>query len=441
MHRHGILLLAACGAFAVTATASPLRDQLALAEKDADRHAQIELIRRILDTEPTDAALRGQLVSLWLNVGDFDMAEAAVRDWPDAPERIALSVQAEALYKRDEEPVEAIALLEKFHAAHPDDIAITRQLAGYLADQREHARLVALLDQAPGVAADAGLVLARAKARRASGDFPRALDDFATADRLDEETARPARASFDRLRAGLPEIDALNKTLERTPDDAAALTLRACWLHWIDADPAAVRRDATQALELAPASTAAAIVAARASYSYGTARDKLSVDLSKPPPSPEALANLLALDAAVSAQPSAASRLAARARTLNAIGQFLLALKDADAALDLDPAESAARLQRLIALVRLDRQSEAAAEVLAMEKLRTPPAVRATGYEFLANADLQTYRLDSALEFANRALKAKLSADRYKLRATILQRLGRMSEANADLVRAKEAKP
>ena len=91
-----------------------LRDQLALAEKNEDTHAQIELIRRLLDQEPGDSELREQLTDLWLSVEDYDMAEATVREWRDAPEVVRVSVLAAVLF--DAAPLWA-AVMRSLYAA------------------------------------------------------------------------------------------------------------------------------------------------------------------------------------------------------------------------------------------------------------------------------------------------------------------------------------
>ncbi|MGA7391812.1 MAG: hypothetical protein WBW78_04085, partial [Terrimicrobiaceae bacterium] len=186
-----------------------LRDQLALAEKNEDTHAQIELIRRLLDQEPGDSELREQLADLWLTVEDYDMAESTVREWRDAPEVVRASVLAAVLFERDRKKDEAAALLEAYLAVTPHDFEISRQLAGYLSDMGEEERVVDLLNKTPGVQSDAHLLVCRALAHRALQDFPRALKDFAAADKLnpEEEAVVNNRASFDRLRAALAGID------------------------------------------------------------------------------------------------------------------------------------------------------------------------------------------------------------------------------------------
>ena len=76
-----------------TAAGLSLREQLALAEKDEDTYAQIELIRRILEQEPRDTALRARLADLWLSIDDLEMAESIVRDWQQAPAALRAKVK------------------------------------------------------------------------------------------------------------------------------------------------------------------------------------------------------------------------------------------------------------------------------------------------------------------------------------------------------------
>ena len=83
------------------AVALSLPEQLALAEKDEDTHAQIEVIRRILDEKPDDDELRERLADLWLSVEDYDMAESTVRDWANPPESVRVPVLAAVLFVRD----------------------------------------------------------------------------------------------------------------------------------------------------------------------------------------------------------------------------------------------------------------------------------------------------------------------------------------------------
>ncbi len=437
MRMFATIFLLAMVVFFDRAPAATLRGQLAQAEKDEEVYSQIELIRRILDQEPGDAELQEQLVVLWTEVSDYDMAEAALKAWKDAPKAVVAAVTAEVLFQRDKKPAEAIALLEEFRKGDPDDIRITTQLAGFFREVGEPQKLVALLASAPGADEDADLIMMRAEARRTTADYPGALEDFGLAAKVDEETANRFRPAYERLQAALPKIAEASKTLSRSPGDLTALVTRAYW-HAVISEDKAAAADAAAAHKASPGSAAAAILLAR-SFPSARAYGELAVDKGKPLPSPQSLATLLQCDVALARNPRDAAALTARCFELNdSPQQYRLALADAAAILALQPANPEARVERIYALIRLNRVPEAAAEVLVLAKNNPPGDKLARAYGYLAEAALKDYQLDNALEYATRGLKAKPGAGLYKTRAAILQRLGRTSEANADLAEAKK---
>lgn len=421
--------------------ASPLRDQLALAESAEDRFAQIELIRRLLDEEADDA-LWERLVTLWLAVPDYDMAAAAVGDWKSAPESFRTRVEAEVLFHRDGARDKAVAVLSAFHAAHPDDLEITRQLARFHGAMGNGRAVVALLAEAPGVSGDAPLLLQRAAARKVLGDYDAALADFALAVKVDPQAARAEQPAYDRLKNALPHIRAATAALEKNPSDFAALVRRGFWLQSAGAPAAAVRRDAEAAHQLAPSAATALLLLARSTSDTPRALREWSVDLGKPDPSPDQFERLLRLDETLQRKPSDAAALTLRSYELNDTpAQYRLAVRDAEAALAADPARADARLEKIFALVKLDRAADAAAEVRVLEQGKPAPDKLSRAYIYLADADLRAYQLDSALEYATKALKVRPSADAYKFRAAIFQRLGRTTEAAEDLAAAAKPSP
>ena len=415
---------------------STLREQLALAETDEDTHARIELMRRILAKEPDDA-LSKQLVNLWLSVSDYNRAEAALKDWKNAPAGFQASVTAEVLYHRDEKPDAAIALLAGYHAKDEADLEITRQLARYYGATREPQKLVALLAGAPGVSGDTPLLLARAKAKRSLADFAGALSDFALAQKADPKEAESFQPSYERLQAALPKIQIATDRLTKNPQDYEALVARAYWYLAIEALDLG-RVDAAAAYKLAPQSVAATIFYARSAFAPAKALEEFSVDLGKSDPLPENLAKLVKSDSLLAVNPRNAAALMARSFELGEASQYRLALKDADAALEISPANADAHLGKIFSLVNLGRADEAAAAVLVMEKTKPSAAARARAYGYLANAEFSASRFPAALAYATKALKAQPSAVLYKARAAILQRLDRAEEANEDLAKAKK---
>ena len=422
-----------------------LREQLALAGKDEDTYAQIELIRRILDQEPGDGGLREQLADLWLSVEDYDMAETTLREWKDAPEAVRASVLAAVLFERDQKKDEAVALLEECLAQDPDDLEITRQLAGYLGDMGEAGKVIDLLSQTPEVRSDADLLVSRALARRTLQDFSGALKDFSAAEKLnsEDEAVVNSRASFDRLRDALTGIDAASAILAGRPDEPAARVSRAFWYLSTGFASGRALEDAEAALSLNPKSVAAQVLFAEAANQAGRlsareALEKLEVDVSKPVPSRKTLDDIYQLDVQLSKNPENLSAHLARSRQLREAQQYRLAMRDAKAALAVDSGSALARAQVISALVSLGRVDEAGAELRDLEAAKAQPEVLAWALNELAEGTARASQFDLALEYSNRAIKAKPEARYYRQRAAILQRLDRYADAQDDLSRAEQ---
>ena len=428
-----------------TAAALSVREQLALAKEDEDTYAQIELIRRILEKEPRDAALRGRLAELWLSIDDLEMSESIVREWQEAPAALRAKVLATVLFGREGKKTEAVALLERYLAEHPEDLEVTRQLAGYLDKMGEQKKAVDLLSKAPGVETDARLLVARALARRSLQDFAGALKDFEAADRIDpeEESVINNRASFDRLRTAVAGIRAASNILAEQPGDSAALISRAYWYLSTAAANGAAFNDAEAAQNVDPSSVAALILFAEASNRAGRlspkdALEKLEVDVSKPIPTLAVLDNLWRQDRQISKDPKNVSALLRRSIELRENAQQgLLALRDARSALSLDPNSAAARGAKMSALAKIGKIEEAIAELRIVESAKPPPEVLAESLSSLAEAAMDASQLELALAFSDKAIAAKPQARFYRQRAAILQRLERYADSQEDLARAQ----
>jgi tetratricopeptide (TPR) repeat protein len=440
------LVIALFMALGHTAAGLSLREQLALAEEDEDTYAQIELIRRILEKEPRDAALRGRLAELWLSIDDLEMSESIVREWQQAPAALRAKVLATVLFVREGKKTEAVALLERYLAEHPEDLEMTRQLAGYLDKMGEQKKAIDLLSKARGVETDARLLVARALARRSLQDFAGALRDFEAADRIDPENESVInnRPSFDRLRTAVAGIRAASNVLAEQPGDSAALISRAYWYLSTDAANAAAFNDAEAAQNVDPGSVAALILFAEASNRIGRlsprdAREKLEVDVSKPIPTLAVLDNLWRQDRQISKNPKDVSALLRRSIELRENAQQgLLALRDARSALSLDPNSAAARGAKMSALAKVGKIEEAIAELRIVESAKPPPEVLAESLSSLAEAAMGASQLELALAFSDRAIATKPQARFYRQRAAILQRLERYADSQEDLARAQQ---
>lgn len=441
-----LAFLALCLIGAMAAQAAELRDQLKLAEKKGDLYAQIEITRRLLAQEPSDPALPGQLVNLWLAAQDYDMAERALQDWKEATPQARAIVTAKVLYYRDGKTAEAIQVLEDYHTKNPTDLVVTRQLADYLMAGKEAGKVVQLLAAAPGVNSDGALLAQRAVAKRNLQDFSGALSDFdlALAASPNNLSVTEKQAAFERLKSAWPKIQQATQVLNTNPSDLSALLQRAYWYADMGFAYDLALKDTTSALQLAPGSSAARLLNAYAlvrlnKISAAKALEDFDVDTGKSFPSSLVFFRLVEADKKLLANPKDKTALLARAYELNdAPQQYRLASRDAEAVIALDPKSAAAHVEKVFVFVRLGEFPAAVAEYQALSELKPPALLRARALGYLAEGDFAASRFDSALDYQSQAIKAHPTAAMYKRRAATLQRLNREAEAQADLEKAKQ---
>lgn len=440
--RYALLLLLA--AALTRADGANLRDQLKLAEQADDRPAQIELVRRILTQDPGDNALRSQLLRLWLDDGDYDMAERALDDWKDAPENVSASARATILMAHGHSD-DAIRVLEEYHAKAPADLAIIRQLSNGLAGNP--ARQLTLLEAAPGVAEAPDLLVSRALARLYLQDYAGALADFAIADGVDPQSpaVKSNRADFDRVRVASEGVRLTSEQLAQNPRDFSARTRRAYWYLSMGYRATPLEKattDAEAALGLVPGSSAARIMLATALVRSGrlsqeAALKKYGVDLSKSFLIPGTLDQLIVEDLKLQKNPQDGKALVDRAGILSHLpAQFQLALDDTNAALDLDPNNAAAAEARIYILVKTGKQDEAVSALRKLAATRPPPGALSAASLTIAGSYLQSNRYREALDYASEAIAAKPTAEAYKFRASVWARMDRAEDARADIAKA-----
>jgi len=440
--RYALLLLLAVAL--TRADGANLRDQLKLAEQADDRPAQIEITRRILAENPGDNTLQSQLLQLWLDDGDYDMAERSLDDWKDAPENVSAAARGIILMVRGHSD-DAIRVLEVYHAKAPADLAITRQLSGYLSG--DPSRQLALLEAAPGVAENPDLLVSRAFARLYLHDYQGALADFAIADKLDPQSpaVKSNLAEFDRVRVASEAIRLTSGQLTQNPRDFSARARRAYWYLSLGYRATPLEKataDAEAALALVPGSSAARMMLATALVRSGklsqeAALKKYGVDLSKSFLIPGTLDQLIVEDLKLQKNPQDGKALADRAGILSHLpAQFQLALDDTNTALDLDPNNAAAAEGRIYILLKTGKQDEAVSALRKLAATRPPPGALSAATLLVAGSYLQSNRYREALDYASEAIAAKATAEAYKFRASVWARLDRAEDAKADIAKA-----
>lgn len=429
--------LAALGASAPAAPGTDLAAQLKQAEEDGATWSQIEILRRMADAEPSVADHRDRLLVLWFEVGDFDMAEQTLDASPDLPEETRAVARAR-IQKNRGETAAARAGLEKFLASDPRSLPATEALAELLMGAREYAALDKFLEASPLTEGNAGLLVIRASALRSAGKYPEAVAVFAKARSVGPENSSVEREapSFERLAKAQPALEKADKALAADPADYAALVSRAFWRNY--ASLAGSPEDAAAALKAMPGGRAAALAAARSSgLASWEIRQKYKVISNAPELSPEAARQLAALDLAVAG--GGITSLADRARFLvDAASQFLLAQEDAQEAAKANPKNAAAWFDLVRASSGADDIPATLNAAASLESLKAAKETRALAALWVAAAQFRANDLNAALESANRSISLKAFPDSYRLRASIYQRLGDATAAQADLAKAEK---
>ncbi len=429
---------------AVESDAANFRAQLALASHDGDTLSRIELLRRIVATDPSDVASHRLLIELWLTIQDYDLAQATLDAWPGAPADLAALTRAAVLRERDRDVTGALHLLRKYLSQSPKDVAAHEALVTTLLITGDATAQLAALDAYIAIQRDATNLMRRATAKMRLADYPGAIADAKAAAALDPQAdiVKSNLPNFEKLEETLQILPPLDTALSNHPRDLTRLLQRAWWLRY-GGIPARSLADAEAALALDSASVAATITREHARWLLSQVkpedakRDTL-VDVTRPH-TLESLEAIAAADLALQKKPASAAALRQRARALNGAAQFLLAQRDAEAALAIDDRDADAALELLYATSLLEQ--DPAPAFRRIEKIHPPKAQLALANAYLADLYLRQSNLPLALEFADRSLALKETPSVLRVKAAALQRLGRSDEAHAATQRANAPTP
>lgn len=407
---------------------SRLHEQLQLAENAEDRHAQIEILRRLIESGDGAPGSRERLIRLWIEAGDFTEALAAADAWPQTPAALRAIVEASALAFRDQNSGAALEVLQTARKRDPTNEELLLLELRCLQTNGDFSKIIESLSAFPETPHRADLLLARAEAGKQAGAFMNALADFRAAESLDTESTAASQPAFDRIEAAANEIQELEKQLSRDPDDFAPRIARARIRHDLGASRTLVSEDLEVARKIAP--DAASVKLIDACLNRNAAR--LLVDPARPLPPAASFQRIASADASLAKNPTDGPALLERASELQAApAQFRLALQDADSVLRIDPSSSAAQLCRIRSLAALGHVQSAASAVAALEKMNPTAAQRAEAFQVLGEAELESNQLAAALASADRGIEARPAPALHRLRAAVLTRLGRTAEAKA----------
>ena len=433
-----VFLIVATTGFAVAA--SELEQKLDLAREAEDTHAEIELLRRWLDGHPNDPKAVEELVGLWLEVPDFDMALQTLKQTTSPEPGLVARTNAEVALRRDDKVQEALKILRARAAAAPKDRETRLLLAEYLAKAGERQEQIAVLDTLISEESDVDLLLDRAEAKLAADDPNGALADFrkAAADGPDESRVQSSRAAFERLESALAAI----ATLDKVPASPQAHFFKSySWFY--GGLPSRGLAEAVEGLRGWPDSIFGKILETRGLVANGTltaakAREERHVDVSATLDDEKARLGILQADAALSKNPGDAKTLIARASWLYPSAQYALAMDDIGTVLKADPSNITALHYAVGISLRQGNFPGATAYAEKLKSLKAPPDILSDVYGGLAQIAFEQSKFPLALDFANRSIEAKPLARIWKLKAACHTRLGQPNEAADALKQAQK---
>jgi tetratricopeptide (TPR) repeat protein len=430
---------------------SQLQAQLEAAEKAADKPAIIELSRRILALNPNDSDAWETLAQTQLETEDLDRLEQTLDAWQKAVRRPPAAIEdlrgGVCFKRKDYQNAERHWLAYLATKPPPDDAATEYDnLANLCAEQARWEDHAAYRTKAIAARDSAARRVARACAFLRLRKWDAAYADMAKANKMDasDSEVKEWLPQFERLQKFLPQIKALDAQIAKSPNDIGLLLERARLLT-LAGRPLLALDDAQRALNLQPASMRARIQTAEALLDTGRPEDaaKLQVNdkLARAEDkhvSEEVLRRLGSIDALFAQDPKDVHALTARADNLALLKQFTLSLADAKTALAINNKSAAAHFAAATSLYNLGNIREALAEVRRATELDPNDAIKwycrglaeAERADFLAAIQSQTRSLN--LHETVRALREREKCER---------RIGKISEADADLRRISELGP
>jgi tetratricopeptide (TPR) repeat protein len=431
-----------------------LRTQLEAAKKAEDKPAIIELSRRILAITPNDSQLWQTLAQTELEIEDFDRLEQTLDSWGKAVKRPPAAIEdfrGDFAFKRkDYQNAEKHWLASVAVKPRPSDAATEYdKLANLCAAQarwEDHARY-----RTKAIAAQdsAARRVARACAFLRLRNWDAAYADMAKANKMDavDSDVKQWLPRFERLQTVLPRIKTLDAQIAKSPNDlsVAGLLLERARLFTLAGRPLLALENAERALKLQPPSMRARIQTAEALLDTDREDDAAKLDVGKnlqreedKHVSDEVLDILGKLDTRLIANSKDSGALVARSRILRELWQYTLALADARAALAIDDKSADAHFEAAQDLDRLDQQKEALSQARIATELDPKDPEK---WFYLGVLERRRANFPAAIESQTRSIEISESFVALNEREQCERRIGKISEADADLRRIQELAP
>ena len=438
-----------CGLYSLRgADVSQLRKQLVVAEEADDKPAIIELNRRIVAIVPNDSNAWGNIVQGQFEIEDYDRVGETLEAWQKAVKRPPAAIEDFsgdlAVKLKDYANAERhwLAFLTR-KPSRGDAAAIYDKLANLCVDQSRWADCASYDAKAIAAEDSASRRVAHACVLLRLRQWDAAYAEIAKANKIDSTDAEVKKwlPQFERLREFLPQIRTLDAQIAKSVNDSALLLDRAR-LFTLAERPLLALDDCEQAMKLELASMRARIQTAEALFDIGQPDDAAKLQISSSLTrdknkhvNEQALGDLSNEDTQIRKNPGKAEPLAARAKTLRDLHQFVLALKDTRAALAIDDKLAAGHFEAAHDLDALDQSKEALIHAVKATELNPNDG---TAWYYRGILEAKRADFPAAIESQTRSLKISESLEALRARENCERRIGKIDNANADLKRIQE---
>jgi tetratricopeptide (TPR) repeat protein len=430
---------------------SQLRAQLKAAKGAADNPAMIELSRRIVAITPGDSDVWETLAQTELETEDLDRLEQTLGAWQKAvrhPPAAIEDFQGTLCFKRRDYQCAERHWLAYIATKPPaSDIADEYDsLADLCAAQARWEDHAAYRTKAIAAKDSAARRVARAVASLRLRKWDAAYADMTKANQMDatDSQVKEWLPQFERLQLYLPSINALDAEIAKSPNNFELLLQRAR-LFTIAGRPLLALDDAERAFKLQPASMRARIQTGEALLDTGRGEDaaklqvgRLARDREDGHVSEQALLELSVNDALLAQNPKNLEALVARAGVLRWLQQLTLALADAQAVIAVNEKSADAHFLAAHLFDDLGQQKNALTHArIATELNPNDPAK----WSFRGVLERQRADFEAAIQSQTRSLQISESLLALSEREQCERRVGKISEADADLRRMRELGP
>ncbi len=413
-----------------------LRAELRKALRERSYEKAATLAQQLVGSSPQDNGAWERLARAQLGKGDTAEAKQTLAQWQAVvrkPGPKFHELTGDVAIRENDHPA-ALLAWSRALAARPRNVRVLNKVARAHRLQEQWQEEDAMLTLMLEIKDDAGARMARALCRRRQHRWSDALDDFHRAQELDAADPHVRRGArlFERLGKFLAEIRKLDARLATRPDDDQLLTDRALlFLRSEDAELAL--QDAAGAAKLADWTVRPKLFQAIALIDLGRAAEceKLGVDprLRLDALTPEFLQTISRLDAEISVERNNANLYVTRAWHLNEIGQPMLAVADAETALQHEPKSSSALVESSYALMKLGRSDEAFEHIKRATDLG---GSESTAWRYRGELEMARGDHAAAIESLSRALALEQSPAVLQKRAECYQHVGLIAKADED---------